>query len=252
MAGGAATLGRRPFVDRLALACEGAIDRPRPLRRTDLFDQILKMSQAIEVRREAAEIIDEESIVRWCKNAKYAEHFAEITRQPQNVVAVVGKAGPLGLVLDRRVPQERIAHRRVGPLDVAGDDVIRGWAEVETGEAVEYHTNGVKPRRSPSLGRQSAGDQCVVAQIPSINALVKCHDIVGVGCGGVEDRIGKGVEGSIAATHLSHGAVEIGEEALEIDDPRAAIDPVKFPLCGDLPGVASRACHADSSASGWP
>jgi hypothetical protein len=37
---------------------------------------------------------------------------------------------------------------------------------------------------------------------------------------------GKGVEGSIAATHLSHRAVEIGEEALEIDDRRTAVDPV--------------------------
>jgi hypothetical protein len=125
-------------------------------------------------------------------------------------------------------------------------------AEIETGEAVEDHTNGVKPRRAPGRCRQGAGDQRVVAQIPSINILVKCHDIVGVGCGGVEDRIGKGVEGSIAATHLFHRAVEIGEEALEIDNPRATIDPVGFPLCGDLPSVASRACHADSSASGWP
>ena len=54
------------------------------------------------------------AFIRRREHGEHAEHLAEIAREAQNVTAVVGEARPLRLVLDRRVPQERVANGRVG------------------------------------------------------------------------------------------------------------------------------------------
>ena len=84
------------------------------------------------------------------KHAEDAIDLAEVARQRQYFIAVLREPWPLSAILDRRVPQEWRAHRCISLRDVVLDDVIvLGRADVETGDAVENHADGVKPAFAP-------------------------------------------------------------------------------------------------------
>ena len=102
------------------------------------------------------------------ENSEDAEYLAQVARQGKQIVAVIGKAGPLRFILDRGVPQERIAHRRIGRLDVLGNQIAGRRAEIQAGKLVVDHRHGVQPRRTPRIGRQRPRHQGMEAQIPGL------------------------------------------------------------------------------------
>src|SRR4029077_3775273 len=86
---------------------------------------------------------------RWWENTMRGEigedsdHLAGIAPERLAVASVLNPAVPLRAILPGRVPQKRIANRRIGDL------VIVANSEVARGDAVEDHPERVKPARSP-------------------------------------------------------------------------------------------------------
>src|SRR5512136_305706 len=102
-------------------------------------------------------------------NAEHAINLADIAREAEYVVAVAREAGPLRRILLRRLPDEGIAHWRIGRRDIAFDDPRRRLADVETGDAVEDHRHGVRAADAPAGRRQSLAHQGVIGPEPELD-----------------------------------------------------------------------------------
>ena len=69
-------------------------------------------------------------------------------------------------------------------------------------------------------------------------------DVLLLRCRRAEGIVRKGVEGRIARQHAQHGSVEFGEEALEIDEGRRALDLPALVMDLKHAGVAGGAGQA--------
>ena len=102
--------------------------------------------------------------------AEDAIDLSDVSGHGQNAVAIVGEARPLRMILPRRVPKERRAHRRVRLPHISQNDMRRAGADIEAGDAVEDHADGVDASGAPGpvFGQARLGDG-VVARIPEID-----------------------------------------------------------------------------------
>ncbi len=99
-------------------------------------------------------------------------------------------------------------------------------------------------RAGPQVSLQRALDQRVIGLVPFLHRREQGVARTGRRIG-PEDLLGEGVEGGVIAGQRSHGPIEVGEECLEVDDRRTAVDPIGSALHLDLPGMAGRTGHAD-------
>ncbi len=158
---GTTALWRRPIVNELALSLEVLVDRPLPFRRPDLLDQIFDLGEPVEIDRSGVDEIGKAQKLGRLENCEHADDFTDVAGKSQDVVAVVGKSRPLRLVLARRIPQKGIANGRVRGFDVVGNEQARRRSEVEAGQPVEDHPDGVETARPPWRPRQrSASSAC--------------------------------------------------------------------------------------------
>src|SRR5262245_1621151 len=145
------TLGTMRREKRLAafgaLVVDGEdVARPgRRLQRGDLFFQRL---QPRELRRVVA--IRDHRGPRWDASddlrleiGEDAVDLAGVAAERMDEESIGHTAVPLRTILPRCIPQERIAHRRVGSFEVALD------AEVARGHAIEDHPERIEPSRTP-------------------------------------------------------------------------------------------------------
>ena len=116
----AAAVSIRPFKDRFPLGRQCGVDGPWPFRRPDFLCQILKLLQPVKIHRIIVQEVDKQAIVRRLEVAEHAHHFANVPSQPEDIAPVIRKSGPLCLVLFGRVPQKRIADRRIGSVMFSG------------------------------------------------------------------------------------------------------------------------------------
>src|SRR5215211_1968941 len=130
-----------------ALIVDGE-DVARPRRRLQHCDFFFQSLQPRELRRIVA--IRDQRGTRWDMSddlrleiGKHAVDLAGVAAERLDEESIAYPAVPLRAILPRCVPQERIADRRVGDLEVAGD------AEVTRGNAIEDHPERIEPSRSP-------------------------------------------------------------------------------------------------------
>ena len=71
-------------------------------------------------------------------------------------------------------------------------------------------------------------DQRVEAQVPGLHRAFSAACWPGGG-DGPSTALAKAVNAALLFTHRADGGVEVGEEALEVDDRRPAVDPVLDP-----------------------
>ena len=111
---------------------------------------------------------------------EHTHDFTQVPEQSQNIVAVVGKAGPLGFVLYRRIPEEGIAHRRIGSMDIFRDDMVRRRADIQPSYTVEDHPDRIEPRGSPRLVfRQPIVHDGAVGQVPGFHIFMEFLSFLG-------------------------------------------------------------------------
>src|ERR1700675_3761535 len=126
-----------------------------PRRRLQLDDLLLECLQAGEIYRIV--VVEDRrrdhAKTRQCGHrlevGKYAENLAGIAPQAVDQKPVLHGTVPLGTVLARGIPQERIADGSVGDLKIAGE------VEVVPGDAIEDHAEGVEPTGPPWRWRQA-------------------------------------------------------------------------------------------------
>ena len=151
--------------DRGALGGQAVVELPWPSWRADLPDRVLELGEAAEVGRVVRQIVavelEDPALLDRMEDCENAVDLAEVAGKPEDIVAVVGEPRPLCYILDRRVPQERIAGRGVGARDVVRDQVGGRLAEVEAGEPVEDHRDRIEARRPPArTGQRPLASAC--------------------------------------------------------------------------------------------
>ena len=202
------------------------------------------MAETVEIGGVAAdEIIAQQEVVGLLGRelTEHAIDLAEVAGERQQLVAIGRETGPLGVVLLRRVPDERIAHRCIGDGDVVGDDMIGSGPQIEPGQPVEDHAHRIEPADAPSLGGERSLDQDVVAGIPARNVGAELGLVALSAMAG--DIGGEAAEFALVGEDMADRQVDVGEKRLEVDDRRSAIDAPGRAADLDLPGVASRAGH---------
>ena len=154
----AAAMRGRAVEHRLAPVGQRVVHVPRPLRRADLLEQALQRQQAREVGRVDGEIVD--AVPRPSRGANVREHavdLAEIAGEAQDGVAIGGEARPLGVVLDRRVPQERVADRGHGLLMLPGIRRLGGGPRSSPVRRLKIMTTASsRPGPRPASGRAAS------------------------------------------------------------------------------------------------
>ena len=151
----------------------------------------------------------------------------------------------LRAILARGVPQERIADRCVGNLEIVGH------SQIARDDAVEDHAESVEPARPP----RRCGAQALVHELPELRdpfaeIVFDLRRLRGR-VAGAEDLPGKGVEPLGLHQCRPRRGKKIHEKFLEIRMRRCAVEAQRpghavllvFKLCG----VARRACHAEVS-----
>src|SRR5271168_2791870 len=103
---------------------------------------------------------------------EHPSNLSHIAPEPQYRVTVVGKPRPLGFVLAPRIPQKRIPHGCIGPLDVAWNDVWRRRAYIESGEPIVDHGYGVQSSGPPGYLRGSEAYNRMKGRVPVLNILL--------------------------------------------------------------------------------
>ena len=127
-----------------------------PRRRTQYGDLFLQRLQSGKVDGIILEI-DESGRKRRRRDkatrgeiSEDSDDLAGVASESLDVESIVDAAVPLGAILPRGVPEERISDRRVGDL------VIVSNSEIARGDAVEDHPESVEPAGSPWARRGQA------------------------------------------------------------------------------------------------
>ena len=83
------------------------------------------------------------------KVGKDAEHLTGVARERLDIESVVYATVPLRAILPGCVPQERVADRRIGDLE------ITGHTEIARGDPIEDHAKCIEPPRAPCRTREA-------------------------------------------------------------------------------------------------
>src|SRR5262245_23165615 len=147
-----------------------------------------------------------------------SEHLAGIARERLNEEAV-GEAGiPLRAILPRRVPQERIADRRVGDLEIARD------TEVAAGHAIDDHSKRIDPPRPPWRRRREA-DVHDVPELLDPSAEVDPElGRLGGRIAAAQDRLGKSIETIRLRQRGAGRSSQIGKKLLKVGICRRTVE----------------------------
>ena len=167
------------------------------------------------------------------------------------LIPIQHKAGPVGQVLLRRIPQERISYRSLANPHVFRDQQIGRGPNVGAGYAVEDDPDRVQASRPPANWRQCASHQRMKPPVPCIDPLAQCGNIGSSGCRRLEDGGGKCSERRVAGDDVSDRLVQVAQERLEIDKGRTAIDAVRLAVDFKLPRVTCGARYSDDLGSSW-
>src|SRR4029077_786827 len=144
---------------------------------------------------------------------------------------------PVGLILHRRIPQERITYRNVGDPHVFRNQEIGRRPNTEAGQAVEDDPDRVQASRPPANWRQCPSDERMKSPVPCIDPSAQCRDIAGGWCCRLQDRGCKWSERRVAGGYISYRLLQVAQERLEISKGRTAIDAVCLAVDFKLPRV---------------
>src|SRR5262245_16612432 len=212
---------------RFALLCESLVeaeDRFRPWWRAQLDDLLFQTLQGDEIRRRVAVPNGRRSRrgvgtdpLR-LEVGERPEHLAGIARERLNEEAVGEARIPLRAILPRRVPQERIADRRIGDLEIARD------AEVAAGHAIDDHSKRIDPPWPPWRRRREA-DVHDVPELLDPSAEVDPElGRLGGRIAAAQDRLGKSIETIRLRQRGAGRSSQIGKKLLKVGICRRTVE----------------------------
>ena len=236
---------------RLAGLPLGGIDRRedlRPDRRQQLGDLLFQLHEVLDVGAGAV-AVDRRADRLELDVGEHADHLAHVAAERAEIEGRAERRArrdpvPLHLVLLMDVPQERIAHRRIGRVARlvarlgAQQHLVEDMAEgIEPGEAVAQR------RLVRLLDRELPVDQLA-------ERLLQERPVAGA-VGAREHVRREPIPLVIVVARFDQSAVQRLHESLEIGQGRPAFDPHRLVLIGDLGGVTGRAGHARPRPRDW-